>query len=434
MDLVTPNQTADRRMTRVRWWILGLLFFSTTLNYLDRMVTGVLAPDIQRQYLISDVQYGYIQSAFAFFYAFGQAFSGRLLDKIGTRIGYALSLAAWSAASMLHAVARGFVGFRIMRALLGLAESPAFPAAAKAVAEWFPRRERAFAFGFINAGTNMGMIFASALVPWLTVHYGMPSAFVVTGAIGFVALALWIPIYKKPADHPGVSAAELALINSDPEEPPFKLHWLTLIRSRQTWAFALGKFLTDPMWWFYMTWFPKYLNKNYGVDLLHIGLPLVAIYFISDLGSVAGGWLSSALIKRGWTVNLARKTALFVSLLFVLPIFFAESIASLWGAVLVLGLATAAQQGFSSNLFTLVSDMFPRQAVASVAGFGGMCGYFGASLFQLVVGYSVEKHHNYALPVLCAGSAYMIALALIHALAPRLQPATIGGNPAPGSK
>ncbi len=410
----------------MRWWILGLLFFSTTLNYLDRMVTGVLAPDLQKQYAISDVQYGYIQSAFALFYAFGQAFSGRLLDIIGTRIGYALSLAAWSGASMLHAVAHGFLGFRVVRALLGVAESPAFPAAAKAVAEWFPRRERAFAFGFINAGTNMGVIFASAMVPWLTVHYGIGSAFVVTGAIGFVALALWIPIYKKPSEHPGVSPAELAYINSDQEEPPFKLPWLTLVRCRQTWAFALGKFLTDPMWWFYMTWFPKYLNKNYGVDLLHIGLPLVAIYFISDLGSVAGGWLSSSLIKRGWTVNLARKTALFVSLLFVLPIFFAENITSLWGAVLVLGMVTAAQQGFSSNLFTLVSDMFPRQAVASVAGFGGMCGYFGASLFQLVVGYSVEKHHNYAVPFVCAGSAYLIALGLVHLLAPRLEPARIG--------
>jgi MFS transporter, ACS family, hexuronate transporter len=426
MNRPPDNQAGASRMTRVRWWILGLLFLGTTLNYLDRMVTGILAPDLQRQYLISDVQYGYIQSAFAFCYAFGQVFSGRLLDAIGTRTGYALSLAAWSIAAMFHAVARGFVGFRIVRALLGISESPAFPAAAKAVAEWFPRSERAFAFGFINAGTNMGVIVASALVPWLAVTYGWQWAFIITGAMGFFVFALWLPIYKKPAEHPGVSAAELAHINRDPAEPAFKLRWLALIRCRQAWAFAAGKFLTDSMWWFYMTWFPKFLNTNYHVDLLHIGLPLVVIYVICDLGSIGGGWLSSTLIKRGCTVNLARKTALCASASLVMPVFFAQNITSLWAAVLVLGLVTAGQQGFSSNLFTLVSDMFPRQAVASVAGFGGMCGYFGASLFQLVVGYSVEKHHNYTAPFFYAGSAYLIALAVIHALAPRLEPARIG--------
>jgi ACS family hexuronate transporter-like MFS transporter len=425
MNLTPDPRPAAGRMTRARWWILGLLFFGTTLNYLDRMVMGILAPDLQRQYLISDVQYGYIQSAFAFFYAFGQVFSGRLLDLIGTRTGYALSLAAWSFASMSHAFARGFIGFRVVRALLGLAESPAFPTAAKAVAEWFPRRERAFAYGFINAGTNMGVIVASALVPWLAVRYGWQWAFAGTGAIGLVALALWLPLYKKPSEHPGVSAAELAHINSDPSEPAFQPRWMALMGCRQTWAFAAGKFLTDPMWWFYMTWFPKYLNKNYHVDLLHLGLPLVVIYLISDLGSIWGGWFSSTLIKRGWTVNCARKTALFACILLVVPIFFAQNIVNEWTAVLVLGLVTAGQQGFSTNLYTLVSDMFPRQAVGSVAGFGGMCGYFGASIFQVIVGYSVEKHHNYALPFIYAGSAYFMALALIHALAPRLQPAPL---------
>jgi ACS family hexuronate transporter-like MFS transporter len=421
-----PENSGTTRMTRVRWWILGLLFFGTTLNYLDRMVMGILAPDLQKQYLISDVQYGYIQSAFAFYYAFGQFFSGRMLDAVGTRMGYALSLATWSVVEIFHAFARGFTGFRVMRALLGIAESPAFPAAAKAVAEWFPRRERAFAYGFINAGTNMGVILASAMVPWLAVNYGWQWAFIGTGAIGFFALALWIPIYKTPAQHPGVNVAELAHINSDPPETTAKPAWLKLLACRQAWAFASAKFLTDSMWWFYMTWFPKYLNKNYHVDLVHMGLPLVVIYVISDAGSIGGGWFSSALIKRGHTVNRARKAALFASTLLVMPIFFAENITSMWPAVVVLGLVTAGQQGFSSNLYTMVSDMFPRQAVASVAGFGGMCGYFGASLFQIFVGYSVEKHHNYWLPFICAGSAYIIAQIIIHALVPRLEPARIG--------
>lgn len=413
-------------MTRVRWWILGLLFFGTSLNYLDRMVMGILAPDLQKQYLISDVQYSYIQSAFALSYAFGQMFSGRFLDGVGTRIGYATALFAWSLSSMFHAVVRGAWGFGIMRGLLGISESPAFPAAAKAVAEWFPRRERAFAFGFINAGTNMGVIIASALVPWLAGTYGWQWAFIVTGAIGFLALALWIPSYKKPAEHPGVSAAELAHINSDPPELSAKPGWMALVSCRQAWAFAMGKFLTDSMWWFYMAWFPKYLNKTYGLNLLQIGLPLVVIYLICDIGSIGGGWLSSSLIKRGVSVNWARKTAMLICALGVMPIFFAQQITGMWPAVLVLGLVAASHQGFSSNLYTLVSDMFPRQAVGSVAGFGGMCGYFGASLFQLVVGYSVEKQHNYTVPFVCAGLAYITAVAVIHCLAPRLEQAQPG--------
>ena len=412
-------------MSRVRWWILTLLFFGTTLNYLDRMVMGVLAPDLQKQYFLSDIQYGWIQGTFAFCYAFGQMGSGRLLDKIGTRVGYALALAGWSLASMMHALVRTALGFSIMRALLGVTESPAYPAAAKAVAEWFPRRERAFAFGFINAGTNMGAIAVSVMVPWLASAYGWQWAFVGTGAIGFLALALWIPIYKNPAEHPKVSPAELAHINSDPPESTTPLRWVQLVGCRQAWAFAMGKFLTDSMWWFYMTWFPKYLNKSYHLNLLSVGLPLVVIYLISDVGSVGGGWMSSRLIKRGASVNRARKTAMLLCAVGVVPIIFAQNITSVWPAVLLLGWVTACHQGFSSNLYTLVSDMFPRRAVATVAGFGGTWGYFGASLFQLVVGYAVEKQQNYTIPFLCVGLAYLTAFAVIQLLAPRLEPARL---------
>ena len=413
------------RPANFRWWILALVFLGTTLNYLDRMVMGVLAPGLQVQYHISDEQYGYIQGAFALSYALGQLFSGRTLDLIGTRVGYALALTGWSVVSMLHAVAAGPWGFGIMRGFLGISESPAFPAAAKAVAEWFPRRERAFAFGFINAGTNMGAILSAAIVPWLASTYGWQWAFLGTGALGFLVLVLWIPIYKTPDDHPRVSKTELALIHSDPPEPTHKPRWLVLLGCRQAWAFGLGKFLTDSMWWFYMSWIPKYLNKEYHVDLLHIGLPLVTIYLISDLGSVGGGWLSSSLIKRGATVNRARKTALLVCAFGVVPVIFADKFTGLWPAVLLLGLVTAAHQGFSSNLFTIVSDMFPRQAVASIAGFGGACGYFGASLFQVFVGHVVGQQKNYTVPFVCAGLAYLVAWCVIHALVPRLEPAKL---------
>jgi MFS transporter, ACS family, aldohexuronate transporter len=408
VNAAPPTLVAPVRQTQVRWWILGLVFFGTTLNYLDRLVMGILAPGLQQHFLISDIQYGYLQSAFALSYAIGQVFSGRLLDQIGTRLGYALSLAAWSLAAASHALVRSVWGFGVVRVLLGVSESPAFPGAAKILAEWFPRRERAC---------------ASALVPWLGSVYGWRWAFAGPGALGLLVLIVWIAVYRSPARHPAVSAAELAHIDSDPPESALQPRWTALVTTRQAWAFALGKFLTDSMWWFYMTWFPKYLHDTYGLDLLHIGAPLVIIYVICDIGSIGAGWLSSALIQRRCSVNWARKTALLVCALGVTPILFAQKTSGVWTAVLLLGLVTAAHQGFSSNLYTLVSDMFPRQAVASVAGWGGLWGYFGASLFQIIVGYFVQTRHNYTIPFFCAGSAYLIALAVIHALAPRLQQA-----------
>lgn len=414
---VPPSRPAA---SRFRWVILGLVFLATTVNYLDRMVMGILAPDLQKLYQITDLEYGYIQSAFALSYAFGQFFAGGLLDRIGVRLGFAVALLAWSMASIGHAVARGALGFGIMRGLLGVAESPNFPAATKTISEWFPRRERAFAFGFVNAGTNMGAIMAPALVPWLASSYGWQWAFVGTGAIGLVWLLVWLPLYRSPAEHPLVSQAELALIGSDPDEPMVKIPWARLFTYREAWAFAVGKFLTDSMWWFFMTWFPKFLNTQHKLSLLSIGVPLVVIYLMADVGSIAGGWISSAMIRRGATVNRARKTALFLCALGVLPVLAAQNISQLWPAVLVLGLATAAHQGFSSNLYTLVSDMFPKDSVASVAGFGGTCGYLGAALFQVFVGHMVQDSGNYLAPFLCAGSAYLVAWLVIHLLVPRI--------------
>lgn len=421
------TSTTRPAASRFRWVILGLVFLATTVNYLDRMVMGILAPDLQKQFHITDVDYGRIQAAFALCYALGQLSAGGLLDRIGVRLGFALALAAWSVASMGHAFARSALGFGIARGLLGIAESPNFPAATKTLAEWFPRRERAFAFGFVNAGTNMGALLAPAVVPWLATSYGWEWAFVGTGAIGFLWLILWWPLYRPPAEHPRVSVAELEWIRSDPPEPATKIPWLQLFGYRETWAFAIGKFLTDSMWWFYMTWFPKFLHQQHGLNLLSIGVPLVIIYLMADGGSLAGGWLSSFMIRRGATVNRARKTALVLCALGVLPVLAAQNISQLWLGVLVLGLATASHQGFSSNLYTLVSDMFPKNSVASVAGLGGTFGYVGASLFQVFVGYMVQSSGNYFVPFLCAASAYLIACLVIHLLAPNIgTPSKVG--------
>jgi MFS transporter, ACS family, hexuronate transporter len=426
-----PDSTILGRVSRFRWVILALVFFATTINYLDRMVMGILAPQLQKLYAITDAQYGDINAAFALAYAGGQLVCGGLLDLVGVKLGFALALTGWSLASIAHAFARGPLGFGIARGFLGVFESPNFPAATKTLSEWFPKRERAFAFGFVNAGTNMGAILAPLLVPWLATRYGWQWAFVGTGAIGFLWLFFWIPIYKSPQSHPKVSAAELAHINSDPPEECVRVPWLQLFSYREAWAFAIGKFLTDSMWWFFMTWFPKFLNTQHGLNLLQIGLPLVVIYLMADAGSIAGGWLSSSMIKRGVTVNRARKTALFICALGVLPIMFSQNITNLWAGVLVLGLATAAHQGFSSNLYTLVSDMFPKACVASVAGFGGTAGYLGASIFQLFVGRIVQATGNYLIPFIVVGCAYLVAFAIIHLLAPNISP--VRGRTLPAS-
>jgi ACS family hexuronate transporter-like MFS transporter len=416
--------------SRFRWVVLTLVFLAITINYIDRLVMSILAGDLQKLYGITDINYGYINGAFALAYASGQLMAGAWLDRVGTRIGYTVSLFCWSVASMCHAAARGPWGFGIVRGLLGISESPAYPAATKTLAEWFPKRERAFAMGFVNAGSNVGAVLAPLAVPWLALNFGWEWAFIGTGAAGLLWLILWIPLYRRPEEHPRVSVAELAYINSDPPEPTAKVRWRTLLTFPQTWAFSVGKFLTDSMWWFYMTWFPKFLYDHHQLDLQHIGLPLVIVYLMADIGSVAGGGLSSFMLHRGWSVNAARKTALLISSLAILPVMFAQQVSGLWSAVFLLGLATASHQAFSSNLYTLVSDTFPKRAVGSVAGIGGTCGYVGATIFQIIVGYAVEKHHNYTIPFLCSALAYLVAFVCIQLLMPRLAPAPIGDQAA----
>ncbi len=413
---------------RYRWVICALIFFATTINYADRQVLGILAPDLQKTFGWSEVEYGRIVLAFQAAYAAGLLIVGGLIDRFGTRIGYALSIAAWSIAAMGHALARTGFGFGAARFALGLSEAGNFPAAIKTVAEWFPKKERAFATGFVNAGTNVGAIVAPLTVPWITVRFGWQWAFIATGAVGFLWLAFWLPLYRRPEKHPRLSKDELAYIQSDPPDAASKIRWARLAGHRQTWAIALGKFLTDPIWWFYLYWLAKFLDKNYGITLSNVGLPLVTVYVIADLGSIGGGWLSSTLIKRGWTVNAGRKTAMLICALTVVPVVFASRASNLWVAVVLIGVATASHQGFSANLFTMASDMFPRRAVGSVVGIGGMAGAVGGMLFAELTGQVLEWTGSYVPIFVICGSAYLVALSIIQLLAPKLEAADIANH------
>lgn len=418
------------RAGHYRWTICALLFFATTINYLDRQVLGLLAPELQKSIGWSEAEYGGIVASFQAAYAIGLLAAGGIMDRIGTRAGFSLSLIFWSVAAMAHALANSARGFGVARFALGLGEAGNFPAAVKTVAEWFPRKERALATGVFNSGSNVGAIVAPLLVPWLAINYGWRSAFIVTGAVGFIWLAFWLALYRRPEEHPRLSPAELAYIRSDALESTEKVPWARLLGFRQTWAFAAGKFLTDPVWWFYLSWLPKFLNKEYGIaiDPAKIGPPLVVIYLMADVGSIGGGWLSSYFIRRGLDANRARKTAMLLCALCVVPIIFASKASNMWTAVILIGLAAAAHQGWSANLFTLVSDMFPRRAVGSVVGIGGMAGAIGGMLVAGAVGLLLQATDgNYTPVFVIAGFAYLVALAVIHLLVPRLTPANVDG-------
>ena len=416
--------TVGQRIGRYRWVICALLFFATTVNYVDRQVLGILSKDLKVAIGWSEVDYGNIVAAFNAAYAFGLLLAGRLMDRIGTRVGYALAIIFWSLAAMGHALARTPFGFGVARAALGIGEAGNFPAAIKTVAEWFPKKERAFATGIFNAGSNVGAIVAPLTVPWIATHLGWRWAFVITGAIGLLWLVFWLPLYRRPELHPKVSKAELDHIQSDPPDPPaVKVPWVSLIPHRQTSAFAIGKYLTDPIWWFYLYWIPNFFRDNHKLDLTTIGPPLIAIYLIADIGSIGGGWLSSMFIKRGWSINRSRKTAMLICALAVTPIVFAANVKNLWVAVMLIGIAAAAHQGWSCNLFTTTSDMFPRQAVGSVVGLGGMAGALGGATMAVATGYILQSTgNNYSIIFMIAGTAYLVALSIIHLLAPNLEP------------
>ncbi|HBB97986.1 MAG TPA: MFS transporter [Blastocatellia bacterium] len=420
-------ESIDTRIGNYRWVICALLFFATTINYVDRQVLGILATDEAFKHTIgwSEAQYGYVNTAFQAAYAIGLLVVGNLMDRFGTRKGFSLAIIFWSVAAMGHALARSAFGFGTARFALGLGEAGNFPASIKTIAEWFPKKERALATGIFNSGSNVGAIFAPLVVPFIAINYGWQWAFVITGTLGFIWLVFWLMIYRRPEEHPRLSTAELAYIQSDPAEPTTKIPWARLFPHRQTWAFAIGKFMTDPIWWVYLFWMPKFLNTNYGLKITQIGLPLVVIYVAADIGSIGGGWLSSTLIKRNWSVNKARKTAMLVCALAVVPVIFAARASHLWVAVGFVGLAAAAHQGWSANIFTMASDMFPRRAVGSVVGIGGMAGAIGGMLIASTVGLILQYTGSYLPIFVIAGSTYLVALGIMHLLAPRLEPANV---------
>ncbi len=418
---VPIDQTAPRG--RYRWTICSLLFVATTINYIDRQVLGILAPDLQRAIGWSEVEYGYIVVAFQAAYALGLPLFGRFIDRYGTKLGYTISILGWSIAAMAHAFASSALSFGVARALLGVSEAGNFPASIKTTAEWFPKKERALATGIFNSGANIGAVVAPATVPFLAEHWGWGGAFVATGAIGFFWIIAWLMLYERPEASKRTTPEELAYIQADREEASTeKVPMGVLLGHRATWAFVIGKFLTDPIWWFYLYWLPKFLNTQYGLTLTNLGLPLIAIYTMTTVGSIGGGWASSRLITAGRTVNTSRKLVMMVCALLVVPIIFMSGSANLWTSVFFIGLAAAAHQGWSANIFTLVSDIFPKKAVGSVVGLGGMAGSVGGMLFSMTAGYLLQWTGSYMTLFYIAGSAYLVALVVIQLLVPKITP------------
>jgi MFS transporter, ACS family, hexuronate transporter len=409
-----------------RWTICALLFFATTINYVDRQILGLLAPLLQAEIKWTESEYGFIVMAFQGAYALGILGFGWFVDKYGTKIGYTVSIAWWSVAAMAHALVKTPLGFGAARAGLGISEAGNFPAAIKVVAEWFPKKERALTTGIFNSGANIGAVAAPAVVPWLTITYGWQAAFIATGALGFIWMVFWLLLYDKPERHKKVSKAELEYILSDPPDPPSeKVPWLKLLQYPQTWAFVLGKFMTDPIWWFYLYWLPKFLSQRFELDLSHLGLPLIVIYTMTSVGSIGGGWLSSSFIKGGMAVNRSRKLVMLICAICVVPIVFASQAGDLWMAVGLIGLAAASHQGWSANLFTTTSDSFPKKAVGSVVGLGGMAGAIGGMIFSASAGFILEWTGSYLSLFIISGSAYLITLGLMQLLTAKAKPVVL---------
>lgn len=416
---------APPHVGRRRWGVVALLFAATAINYIDRQMIGVLKPTLAADFHWSESDFAGIVFWFQVAYAIGYLSFGKVVDALGARLGYTVAIVIWTVSHMAHGFATGLVSFAVARFGLGLGESGNFPAGIRAVTDWFPQRERALAIGVFNAGANVGAIITPLLVPLLVLWFDWRMAFFVTGFFGVAWLAAWWLLYRHPREHARVGEAELAWIAQDPADPVEPIGWARLLVVKETWAYALGKFLVDPIWWFFLFWLPGYLFTRYDLDLKTFGLPLAAIYLISDLGSIAGGWLSSRLIRAGRTPNVARKVTMLICAVCVTPIWFVQGVDSMWAAVGIIGLATAAHQAFSANLYTLPSDVFPRGAVGSVVGIGGTVGAFGGMGMALFAGYILDATHSYHVLFAICASAYLVALAVIHLLSPRLAPVCI---------
>lgn len=423
-----------KKIGNYRWVICGLLFFATTINYIDRQVIGLLKPTLEKEFSWTEVDYGYIVMAFAAMYALGYVIFGSLIDKVGTKIGYSISVVVWSIAAMLHAVVKTTSGFGLARGLLGLSEAGNFPAGVKAVAEWFPKKERALATGIFNSGTSIGAVAAPLLVPLILGLYGWQEAFLITGALGFVWLIFWLIFYEIPSKQKRLKQAEFDHIHSDQEESEntVKLKWSKLLGLRQTWVFIVGKVLTDPIWWFFLFWLPSYFADTFALNLSKPSMHLAVVYAATTFGSIGGGYLSSYFIKKGWPVLKARKTTLLIVAIAVTPIFFAQFATDIWVAVAIISIATAAHQAWSANIFTIVSDIVPKKAVSSVVGIGGMSGSIASTLFPLLVGSLLAYYKElgsigagYNILFIICGCAYFLAWTIIHFLTKNMKPITL---------
>ncbi|HEY1208000.1 MAG TPA: MFS transporter [Terracidiphilus sp.] len=419
--------SAGARLGNVRWTICAMLFAATTINYVDRSVIGFVKPTLMASVAqggigMTDRGYGYVTAAFMVAYALGLLGAGRFVDKVGTRIGYMIIMAAWSLSAMSHALANSVLQFGIARAGLGLGESGNFPAANKTNAEWFPQKDRSFSFGIFNSGANMGAILTPAIMPWVIINFGWHYAFLFTGLFSMTWIVLWYFTYRKPAEHPRVTQAELAYINQGTtEREEASTPWANLWGIRQTWAFTITKFLTDPVWWFYLLWLPSYFSKNYQLDIQHLGLPLIVVYSASTIGSVAGGYLPAPFIRMGLTAERARIATMLLCAFLVVPVFLINYTSSEWIAVGLLSLAAAAHQGFSANLFSTASDMFPRSAVGSVTGIGGMAGAVGGALMMVYAGDIVQLTGSYTSLFEFCAYIYLISMVIMILIAPGLK-------------
>jgi MFS transporter, ACS family, hexuronate transporter len=408
----------EPKIGNYRWRIIAFLFFATTINYIDRQIIGILAPTLQKAFHWSEKDYGLIITGFQFAYAIGLITMGNLLDTIGIKRGYSIAIIIWSIAGMFHAGARSVVSFVIARFTLGIGESANFPAAIKTVTEWFPKRERALATGIFNSGSNIGAMITPLIIPIVALKWGWKSAFLITGASGFVWLLFWIVFYKKPEANKGLTPAEREYILQDDVETTETISVKKILFHKQTLGICLARFVTDPIWWFFLFWLPKFLFKNYGIELNNIGLPLFTIYTVSIGGSLFGGWLSSYLIKRGMQPVAARKRTIFFLALMVVPIFFASKASNLWMAVTLVTMAAFAHQGYAPNIYTIVSDIYPKKLVGTMIGLAGFAGALGGILFSYAVGVILDITGSYYLIFGIASMAYLVCWASLKIFVP----------------
>jgi ACS family hexuronate transporter-like MFS transporter len=414
------RQTAS--IGKMRWGMLALVFFATTLNYVDRAALGILQPVLAKAMAWTAQDYANINFWFQVGYAVGYVIQGRLIDQVGVRRAFAGAVLLWSAAAASHGLVGTVLGFMVCRFFLGLSEAGNYPSCIKTTRNWFPVKERAIAAGIFNAGTNVGAMITPMLIPLLMTVWGWQAAFFVIGAAGIVWLAFWLKHYRNPEDHPGVSKRELDYIREGAEPEPAKVPLSRVIRLRATWAYAFGNMLSAPVFWFYLYWLPPFLNKQYnlGISVTQMGLPLIVIYLMADVGSVAGGFLSSAMIGRGVNAIKSRMLSMLICALGIVPIVFAASASGLWSAVFFISLAIAAHQAWTANIWSLAMDTAPRNAVSSVFGFGGMCGAIGGMLMTQIVGYILTTtNNNYSVLFTLIPCSYFVALGWVYLVAPR---------------